>query len=219
MTDRKLGLDDAYAVQTPDDNRALYRDWAASYEADFTQAHGYVYHEGVVAAFVDRFSKLNTGTDSPLLDVGCGTGIVGVSLRSRGFSTVDGIDISPEMLHQAATKNTYRTLTEVDVTQPLPVADATYDGILSVGTFTHGHLGPEPIRELTRLGAPNALFAIGINAEHYDELGFGAIFEELEGKEDITNLTFEKIRMYDGPAGDHADDLAIVAVFQRSATG
>ncbi len=219
MTDRKLGLDDAYAVQTPEDNRALYRDWAESYETDFTHAHGYVYHEGVVAIFADRVAGFDIAPDSPILDVGCGTGIVGVSLRSRGFVTIDGIDISPEMLHQAAAKSTYRTLTEVDVTEPLALGDATYDGILSVGTFTHGHLGPEPIRELTRLGAPGAVFAIGINAEHYDELGFGALFDELDGSGNITNLTFEKIRMYEGTTGEHAEDLAIVALFQRSAAG
>ena len=216
MTDRKFGLDDAYAVQTPEDNRALYRDWAESYETDFTQAHGYVYHEGVVAVFADRAAALDIAPDSPILDVGCGTGIVGVSLRSRGFTTIDGIDISPEMLHQAAAKSTYRTLTEADVTQPLALGDATYAGLLSVGTFTHGHLGPEPIRELTRLGVPGAVFAIGINADHFDELGFGAVFDELNDNGSITNLSFEKIRMYDGTPGDHADDLATVALFERN---
>ena len=44
MTDKKsLGLDDAYAVKTPDDNRELYRAWAATYDSDFAAARGYQY--------------------------------------------------------------------------------------------------------------------------------------------------------------------------------
>jgi hypothetical protein len=123
------------------------------------------------------------------------------------------------MLGQAATKKIYRALTEVDVTQPLALGEATYDGILSVGTFTHGHLGPEPIRALVRLGTSDALFAIGVNAEHFDQLGFGALFDELESSGSITNVMFEKIRIYDGTPGEHADALATVALFQRGATG
>ena len=34
-----LGLDAAYAVQTPDDNRRLYARWASTYETDFVAAN------------------------------------------------------------------------------------------------------------------------------------------------------------------------------------
>jgi hypothetical protein len=38
---KRIGLDDAYKVQTPEDARALYRDWAESYDHDFAQSMDY----------------------------------------------------------------------------------------------------------------------------------------------------------------------------------
>ncbi len=48
MSDRDFDLTDAYAVETPDDNRDLYARWAATYESTFVADNGYVYHLGVV---------------------------------------------------------------------------------------------------------------------------------------------------------------------------
>lgn len=210
--DRKLGLADAYAVRTPDDNRALYRDWAATYERDFTEARGYVYHLEVARLFA---SAAPAPVDGPVLDVGCGTGIVGVALRELGIETIDGIDISPEMLAEAAQKHTYRSLTEADLTRALAIADDTYAGITSVGTFTHGHLGPEPLRELVRVTSPRGLFAIGINAEHYASEGFEALLSELAGTGAITEPVLHDVRIYEAADDEWADDLASVAVFRR----
>ncbi len=216
MSQKKLGLDDAYAVETPEDNRALYRDWATTYESDFAEALGYIYHDEVAAVFAAHRIWHQISCDVAILDVGCGTGIVGTALQSRGYSVIDGIDISPEMLAQAAQKGAYRSLVEVDVTQPIAIDDGSYAGVVSAGTFTHGHLGPEPIRELVRLGAPGALFAIGINAEHYRASGFDKLFDELQATEAITALELADIPMYDGGDGDHANDRALVALFQRT---
>ena len=206
---KKLGLDDAYAVQTPDDNRALYRDWAQTYETDFAQARGYVYHQAVAGVYAR--DQRNLG---PVLDVGCGTGMAGSELVAMGFPTVDGIDLSPEMLAQARAKETYRSLTEVDVTKPLPLPDAEYDGVMSVGTFTHGHLGPEPIGELVRVARPNALFALGVNAEHFEAKAFGAYLDVLVGAGCITQPEFERVRMYAAADDEHADDRALVTTFR-----
>ncbi|MEM7095969.1 MAG: class I SAM-dependent methyltransferase [Actinomycetota bacterium] len=209
--ERKLGLDDAYAVETPDDNRALYKDWASTYEADFIEPRGYIYHEEVVRLFVDV-----VGTTGPVLDVGCGTGIVGEALASQGVEIIDGIDISPEMLAEASGKGCYRDLSEVDVTQPLDIADGAYGGVTSVGTFTHGHLGPEPLHELVRVVAPGGVLAIGINAEHYEEMGFEATLTALEDSGAIEPRRLERVRIYSNADDEHADDLALVALLTRA---
>ena len=31
----EIGLDDAYSLKTPEDNKNLYAKWAATYESDF----------------------------------------------------------------------------------------------------------------------------------------------------------------------------------------
>ncbi len=35
--DKALGLDEAYSVKTPEDNRRLYAKWAATYESSFVE--------------------------------------------------------------------------------------------------------------------------------------------------------------------------------------
>ena len=38
----KIGLREAYSVETPEDSIELYKDWAATYDEDFVMANGYV---------------------------------------------------------------------------------------------------------------------------------------------------------------------------------
>lgn len=215
-TDDEPGLDAAYSLETPDDSRRLYAKWAQSYDADFIARNGYVYHENVVAAFLDAGGSAG----GAVLDVGCGTGIVGVALADVGEKIVDGIDISPEMLDVAKAKvnvfgePAYRTLVVADLTEPLDIPDDSYMGIISVGTFTHGHLSPEPLRELTRIAAPSAVCAVGINAQHYVDMGFDALFAELSSAGLITSPDLIDVSIYEAMRGQHAGDRATVAIFQ-----
>ncbi|WP_323671157.1 class I SAM-dependent methyltransferase [Candidatus Poriferisodalis multihospitum] len=144
----RIGLDDAYAVDGPEDNRKLYASWAETYESVFLAENDYEYHLHVAAAFCGG-ENLRNGLDGPVLDVGCGTGVVGAELARLGVGVIDGIDISPEMLAKAAAKMhegraTYRQLFEADLTGRLDLGSDAYAGIVSAGAFTHGHLGPEP---------------------------------------------------------------------------
>lgn len=213
--DDQLGLDQAYSVETPDDNRRLYAQWADSFEADFIEPKGYVYHLRVVELFVAA------GGSGPVLDVGAGTGVGGVALRAAGCAPVDAVDISPEMLAQAEAKRTadgdsvYRELVVADLTEGMPLGDAAYAGIVSVGTFTHGHLGPEALHELYRVAAPGAHLAIGVNAEHYGERGFAAHFAEAVADGLVTEPTHDDVRIYTATTGAHADDLARVVRCRR----
>ena len=44
-------LDGAYALKTPQDNRAYYQRFAATYDQDFAAGLGYIYPEAVANAF------------------------------------------------------------------------------------------------------------------------------------------------------------------------
>lgn len=207
----KPSLDAAYGLQTPDDNLKLYADWAGTYDTNFAGDHGYVLPAQVVGVFE------TTGCKGRLLDVGAGTGLVGEHLNHLGHSSIDGTDISTEMLNVAAEKNIYENLIEGDLTATLPIDDNTYDGLLSAGTFTLGHVGPDAFDELLRIAKPGATFALSINDAHFGPAGFDAKFQALADQ--ITNLKLEPIQIYASWAsGPHANDTGVVAVFEKRMT-
>src|SRR5690554_4905877 len=121
----------------PDECREIYGGWAGSYEKTMKDDLGYVGPRIVAQALAER-----APTDSPILDAGCGTGLVGAELKRHGFDTIDGIDISEDMLAVAAEKSLYRTLATADLTGTVDLPDDSYGGVVSAGVFTNGHVGP-----------------------------------------------------------------------------
>lgn len=209
-------LADAYAVETPEDNRKLYAQWANTYESGFMAERGYVYHENVAALFGDL------GPLEPVVDIGCGTGVVGQVLAAKGVGAIDGVDISPEMLAGSRAKRrddgtpVYRHLIEADLTATVPVEEGTYASVISVGAFTHGHLGPDAIDELLRIASPGAAFALGINEHHFAQQGYSEWFGAAERSGRLVNLRFEDRPIYAAAGDEHADTLARVALFRRA---
>jgi SAM-dependent methyltransferase len=206
---RRINLDDAYGLRTPEDARALYRDWAESYDNDFAEAMDYQVPRRVAELFVEQAGEI----DGPVLDVGAGTGLIGAWLAQLGVSEVHGLDISPEMLGVAMRRGCYARVIEADLTAPLALADDTYAGLVSAGTFTHGHVGPDAFDELVRIARAGALFVLAINAEVFESAGFA---EKLAGLE-ITGLRLHDEPIY-GPGADpeHRGDIVRIAVFRRA---
>ena len=86
---------------------------------------------------------------------GAGTGAMGVFLDGQ-VGPVDGTDISPEMLEVAESKKVYRRLFIGDLTARLDVESGSYRSVVSSGTFTTGHVGPDALDEVLRLRARDA---------------------------------------------------------------
>jgi ubiquinone/menaquinone biosynthesis C-methylase UbiE len=214
----KFDVDDAYAIKTPADSVRLYGEWADTYDTEFVESVGYVVYLRVAEILLRQRSLIN----GPVLDVGCGTGVVGVSLREGGIDVVDGIDISPPMLVEAEKKKTkdgepvYRNLIAADLTNTLDVPDDQYAGLISAGTFTHGHLGPEPLDELWRIAAPGAHCAIGVRTTHFEAADFGAKLADDVAKGTITEPELVEASLYSAQSDDpkHADDKVFVVVCQ-----
>lgn len=207
----KLGLKDAYSVKEPEDNVRLYRDWAGDYDTEFVRSHGYVMPRELARIFSAE------GGQGPILDIGAGTGLVAEELAAGGIdgSQIDAIDISAEMLEVARQKGLYRQRLVADLTEPLSITDASYSGMISAGTFTHGHVGPGCLPELLRIAAPGALFVVSINEGVFDEAGFGSAFANLVADDAISAVEFKRIRYYEGVDHEHAEDEGLVAVFRK----
>lgn len=210
----KPGLDAAYGLQTPEDNLRLYRDWAETYDSGFASDHGYVLPLRVAEGFAAAAAA--AGGTGPVLDLGAGTGLCGEALRRLGVTPIDATDLSAEMLAVARRKAVYRDLFIGDMLDRLPVADGTYAGAVSSGTFTHGHVGPEALNEVVRVLRPGGLACLSVNAAHYAARGFDVALEALIGQIDALRLTEVNIYAKDhSSAGTHSADTALIVVFRR----
>jgi ubiquinone/menaquinone biosynthesis C-methylase UbiE len=215
---KKFDVDDAYALETPADSIRLYGEWAPTYDSDLIERIGYVVHLRVAEILLRQQSLI----DGAVLDVGCGTGLVGVKLREGGIDVIDGVDISPQMLAEAGKKNTengdpvYRNLFAADLTERLDIPDNQYAGLISAGTFTHKHLGPDSLDELWRVAASGAHCAIGIRSTHYEQAGFGEKLSVDLANGIITEPELVEVNMYsaqtDNP--EHANDKYLIVQCQ-----
>ncbi|WP_170382506.1 class I SAM-dependent DNA methyltransferase [Ruegeria atlantica] len=210
MSNKTPNLHTAYKLESPEEHKQLYAEWAGDYDESFATREDYQLHIHTARAFVAA------GGQGPVLDVGAGTGLCGAVLARLGVGPIDATDISPEMLDQAMRKDIYRDAIEADLNQGIPVPADSYAGIVSSGTFTHGHLGPEALPSLLRIARPGAQFALSINAQHYEKLGFAETLHRLAQGE-IRNLALPEVRIYgDLASGPNKDDTALIALFERT---
>ena len=199
----KPSLQNAYDLKSPDDNIKLYSVWAETYDISFIGDMQYKLHFAVAEEFV-----LNGGKGL-ILDVGAGTGAVAEALLQKAKFCIEATDISEEMLKVADSKNIYKRSFFSDLTKEIPVTNSSYDGVVSSGTFTHGHVGPSSISELVRITKPGGLITISINEKHWISLNFESEVEKLN--QHTRNYTLKKISIYgEQSKHDHKDDKAVI---------
>lgn len=169
MTNDKPDMLAALARFTSEDStHAHYDAWADRYEDDLIGRVGYSAHIIGAAALADALPERGAS----IIDIGCGTGLVGAELARHGFQRIDGLDISEDMMALADAKGCYRNLMAGDVMAGLDMADATYEAAICVGSFAPGHLGPAAFREIIRLVRPGGPIIIFMNAQPYVDDGY-----------------------------------------------
>ncbi|QGX98174.1 methyltransferase domain-containing protein [Roseovarius faecimaris] len=151
-------LNRVYGKMAPAETQALYDAWAATYEAEISE-NGYATPGRLAKAMAKHVSD----TSRPLLDFGCGTGLSGLALQLAGFTTLDGMDPSAQMLNIAREKSTYRTLTEIDIADPSPVPKGAYDLITAIGVIGIGAAPASTIDMLLRALPRGGLLGLSLN--------------------------------------------------------
>jgi len=190
MPEKKIGYDEAYSVKTPEDSIKLYKKWAKTFDKDFALSSSYVSHTKI-SSFFKKYAR---NTDAPILDVGAGTGLVGECLYKMGHKKIIGIDISSEMLKRAELKGCYSSLVEADVTKKIPLRNNSIGAVVSAGTFTHGHVGPDAFDELLRITKQGGLFVLSINSKIFIKDGFQKKF--LKIKNSISVPVFNEFKVH-----------------------
>lgn len=113
-------------------------------------------------ALIDHFARrvMDAG-GGPVLDIGCGPGVLTRLLASRGL-TVSGIDVSTAMLHLALRNNPGLGFLAASLTQ-LPLADRVATGVIC--WYVLHHVPDDDlrtaIRELARVTVPGGHIMLG----------------------------------------------------------
>ncbi|WP_298370962.1 tetratricopeptide repeat protein [Azospirillum sp.] len=118
--------------------RALFDRYADRFDRDLLGKLGYAAPELLKAA-VDR---LGASAGLRVLDLGCGTGLAGVSFRPlAGF--LAGVDLSPRMVDKARERALYDRLSVGDVVAALDEAAETWDLLVAADVLVYlGDLAP-----------------------------------------------------------------------------
>ena len=187
-------VDQAYHLDNADADATVefYRKWAADYDHQMLDLLGYT-SPASIAAILDKHLS---DKGAAILDAGCGTGLTCRLLAERGYSNLDGIDLSAEMLEVANKRGIYRNLFQADINQPLSPESGSYDAVISSGTFTHGHVGPEPLRELFRVLKTGGILACTVHLDLWQSMGFEQAFIDLVDDGTATRISVEEGSYY-----------------------
>ncbi|MGB7317291.1 MAG: methyltransferase domain-containing protein [Planktotalea sp.] len=160
-------LDKAYDTTGIEATRDLYTSWAASYEAEVSQ-NGYA----TPRRCAEALSAFTTDFAAPILDFGCGTGLSGLALSLAGFRTIDGMDLTQDMLDRAAQKQLYRSLSLSDPTAPFPVRSGAYAAISAIGVIGSGAAPIDVFDMLLGVLDPSGKFVLSFNDHTLEDPAF-----------------------------------------------
>lgn len=140
------------------DVRSGYGEWVSSYEQTVEDA--------MDIALLDELITPPWASSRVAVDLGCGTGRTGAWLRQHGVETIDGVDLTPEMLALARSRGIYRRLIEADVTAS-DLESGAYD--LVTVCLVDEHLPDlRPLyREAYRLALPDAYLVLVAFHPHF----------------------------------------------------
>ncbi|WP_029896901.1 class I SAM-dependent DNA methyltransferase [Desulfohalovibrio reitneri] len=187
-TDKEV-LKKVYTAENHEDLMDAYKDWAKDYDNDTVGEFGYV----APKAAAESMLRYLDDRSARILDAGCGTGLVAEVLKPLGFTNIDALDYSAEMLEEAEKKGVYRECMQVDMSKPMDIADNAYDALICVGTFTYGHVTPEAFEEVIRVVKPGGIVTFTVREGAYDEHDYRPKMLQLEcdGKWELQEMRDE----------------------------
>ena len=121
--------------------------------------------------------------EAEVLDMGCGTGLVGQYLTEFGFKNIDGVDASKGMLTKAGEKQVYRNLEELFLGVPETFPEkyhGKYDVITASGILADNHLDCPVFEEMLLALKQGGIATFTSRIEYMEQYGYGPYLENLE---------------------------------------
>jgi predicted TPR repeat methyltransferase len=154
-----------------------YDDWARTYDDDLA-AWSYQAPAVVAGTVVTR----HPAADS-VLDVGCGTGLVGRALRARGFEgQILGLDISQQSLDMARARGGYDSLEVADLQQRLALDEGSVGAVVCVGVMTYLPRVEAVWREFARVARPGGVVVVTQREDLWDTRECQAVVDRMQAE-------------------------------------
>ena len=185
-------IKDAHQLSGDPEKIQMYYDkWAGDYDRDVLNedyiAPNYIaYYLQTITG--DQVGEIVNTRDRhiKILDAGCGTGLVGLALKEKGYKNIDGCDLSERMIDRAKERGAYNNLESgIDLTRENEAYDQNqYDATVCCGVFTLGHVPPTALLELIRVTTPGGVILVSTRKSYSDSVDFEEVCQryEREGK-------------------------------------
>ncbi|XP_077868896.1 methyltransferase-like protein 27 [Saccoglossus kowalevskii] len=177
-----------------DEVLGVYDHWANNYEQD----NSLIGYRGPQLT-ANMVSKLVENKDDRILDVGAGTGLVGKELHKLGYTNLDALEPSRELLHIAKNKGIYKKLfCEGIGTTKLDIDKGYYSAVTASGCFAPGHMPPEALRECVRIVKQDGYIIFLMREVHWNSLcdKLQEVIQDLKARKMVSDIHVEPVPEY-----------------------
>jgi predicted TPR repeat methyltransferase len=188
----------AYSYTNSQELSMYYDDSAKEYD-DYAISVGYV-----LPRLVAEKAYLYTSRSDVIIDIGCGTGLLGVELNSLDSGvTVHGVDISQQMISYAYSKKRengrrhYEKLYLSDVGGTGTIQKDKYSFMVSSGTFTTGHLDGSHLSKIMESMKVGSFAVFSVKSDHFDNSKFMDVLLGLKINELIEIIDISEVDSYE----------------------
>jgi SAM-dependent methyltransferase len=150
-----------------------YAEWVATYDATV--------QDEMDLRLLERVRTVAWASIDRALDLACGTGRIGAWLKRAGVRSIDGLDLTPQMLARAKERGVYARLFEGDLART-GLDDAGYDLVTQVLADEHlADLAPM-YREAARVTKPGGRLVVVGYHPHFLLNGIPTHFDRAPGQ-------------------------------------
>lgn len=128
-----------------------------------------------------------------VMDLGCGSGLVGLALQARGVTDIEGVDFSQKQLDTAETRGCYKSTQKVDLLKPLPLPSNNWE--ITICSGCSSYLNPGVLKEWCRVTKVGGVVAfshkntmLGAYEEEQDAMEAAGLWEKVYVSEKLTYL-------------------------------
>jgi len=185
-----------------------YDNWAPTYNQDVAARNydgpGYLVNYLMELAEKNKIDVILNNADFKVIDIACGSGLVGTRLKQTGFQHIDGTDLSQGMIVEAHKTNAYQTLIPwINLQNPLPFfLHHRYDLTICCGVFALDFVEPLSLQWLVQVTKTGGTIVMTTKTTYYDTYDFEGYYQQLIEKGIIELVDCRMNKPYLGEEAD-----------------